>query len=102
MIRDGLDSSRAQRTLTLTARLLLALHLDGALLTALCLTAAIGMAVVYSSSNGNWAMTEAQGLKFVLALIAMIVLAQVPPRLIRVTAPILFVIGFILLVIVAV
>jgi len=47
-------------------------------------------------------MTEAQGLKFLLALIAMIALAQVPPRLIRASAPILFVVGFVLLLIVMV
>ncbi|HYM34150.1 MAG TPA: rod shape-determining protein RodA [Steroidobacteraceae bacterium] len=95
---DSLDSSRTQRTLTLGARLLFELHLDGVLLTALCLTAAIGMAIVYSSSDGNWSMTVAQGLKFLLALVAMIVLAQVPPRVIRASAPILFAVGVILLV----
>lgn len=102
MAFDSLESSRAQRTLTWGARILLALHLDGALLTALCVTAFVGMAVVYSSSGGSWAMTQAQGLKFLLALVGMIAIAQVPPRLIRASAPILFVIGFVLLLVVAV
>jgi len=102
MSLGALESSRTQRTLTLGARLLLALHLDGVLLTALCLTALVGLAVIYSSSGRSWAMTEAQALKFILALIAMIALAQVPPRLIRASAPILFVVGFILLLIVMV
>jgi rod shape determining protein RodA len=93
----NLDSSRTQRTFTLSARLLLALHLDGALLAALCLTAAIGMALVYSSSGGNFGKMEAQALKFLLALVAMLALAQLPPRLIRASAPILFVVGLILL-----
>jgi rod shape determining protein RodA len=93
----NLDSSRTQRTFTLSARLLLALHLDGALLAALCLTAAIGMALVYSSSGGNLGKMEAQALKFLLALFAMLALAQLPPRLIRASAPILFVVGLILL-----
>ncbi len=97
---DTLDSSRTQRTFTLTARLLLALHLDGVLLTALCLTALVGLVLVYSSSGGNWAMTQAQGMKFGLALVTMVVLAQLPPRLIRVSAPILFVVGLILLLVV--
>ncbi len=102
MLLDSLDSSRTQRTFTLTTRLLLALHLDGALLTALCLTALIGMAVVYSSSGGNVGMLEAQAFKFLLALVAMLALAQLPPRLIRATAPILFLLGLVLLIIVAV
>ena len=100
MIIDDLDRSRTQRTLTVTGRLLSALHLDGALLTALCLTAIAGMAVVYSASGRNFGMLQAQAAKFVLALVAMLVLAQLPPRLIRVSAPWLYLVGLGLLLIV--
>lgn len=100
MIVDDLDRSRTQRTFSLGARLLSALHLDGVLLTGLCLTAAVGMIVVYSASGGSNGMLRAGAFKFILALFAMLTLAQVPPRLIRMSAPWLYLVGLTLLVIV--
>jgi rod shape determining protein RodA len=100
MMMDDLERSRTQRTLTFTGRLLLALHLDGVLLATLCLTAMAGMAVVYSASGGSSIMLRAQIFKFLLAVITMLALAQVPPRLIRMSAPWLYVIGLILLIVV--
>jgi rod shape determining protein RodA len=85
--------SRTQRTLTLSARLFLALHLDGPLFIALCLLCGIGMGVVFSASGKNVGMLEAQILRFFLAIAAMIALAQVPPRLIRVSTPWAYLIG---------
>jgi rod shape determining protein RodA len=100
MMADSLDSSRTQRTWTLTARLLSALHLDGPLLTGLCIIAFAGMAVVYSASGGNINMLQSQLFKFALAVTVMLVLAQIPPRLIRMSAPWLYGAGLILLLIV--
>jgi rod shape determining protein RodA len=100
MMADSLDSSRTQRTFTFTARLLSALHLDGPLLTGLCVIAFAGMAVVYSASGGNINMLQSQLFKFALAVIVMLVLAQIPPRLIRMSAPWLYGAGLILLLIV--
>lgn len=97
MIGSDLDS-RTQRTWTLTARLLSALHLDGALFTGLVLLAIIGMVVVYSASGASSTMLQAQVFKFALALVVMLALAQVPPRLIRASAPWLFLLGLLLLV----
>jgi rod shape determining protein RodA len=97
MMIDILDSSRTQRTWTFTARLLSALRLDGPLFAGLCVLALIGMTVVYSASGRNLNMLQSQLFKFVLALIAMLVLAQVPPRLIRMSAPWLYGLGLILL-----
>jgi rod shape determining protein RodA len=100
MIMDDLERSRTQRTLTLTGRVLSALHLDGTLLTALSLAALIGMLVVYSASGGSGTMLRAQVLKFLLAVIAMLALAQVPPRFIRMSAPVMYVVGLLMLLIV--
>ncbi|MFL6547502.1 MAG: rod shape-determining protein RodA [Povalibacter sp.] len=96
----ALDSSRTQRTLTGTARLLLALHLDGPLFVALCLLSAIGITVVFSASGRSVPMLEAQLLRFALAVAAMIMLAQIPPRLIRAATPWVYVLGLILLLVV--
>jgi len=102
MATSELDRSRTQRTLTLTARLLLALRLDGSLLAGIVLLAAVSLTVLYSASSANVAMFEGQGLKFGLALIAMLALAQLPPRLIRLSAPWLYALGLLLLLIVKV
>jgi len=96
----SLDASRTQRTLTGSARLLLALHLDGPLFIALCLIGAIGVVVVFSASGRSMDVLEAQTLRFCLALVAMVMLAQIPPRLIRAATPFAYLLGLVLLIIV--
>jgi rod shape determining protein RodA len=100
MSYDTLDTSRTQRTLTGTAQLLLALHLDGPLFVALCLVSAVGSIVLFSASGRSIPMLEAHLVRFALGLVAMIMLAQIPPRLIRTIAPWAYVIGLVLLFIV--
>ncbi len=85
---DTIDTSRTQRTLTGTAQLLLALHIDGPLFIALCMVGAVGSIVLFSASGSSLDMLEAQLMRFALGLIAMIMLAQVPPRIIRNAAPV--------------
>lgn len=97
MSLDAIDSSRTQRTLTGTAQLLLALHLDGPLFIALCMVGAVGSIVLFSASGSSLGMLEAQLMRFALGLIAMIMLAQVPPRIIRNAAPVVYLFGLILL-----
>jgi rod shape determining protein RodA len=95
---DALDSSRTQRTFTGTARLLLALHLDGPLFVALCLVGAVGTIIVFSASGSSLGYLEAQLVRFALGLGAMILLAQVPPRLIRTATPWVYLLGLALLI----
>jgi len=97
---QALDTSRTQRTLTGGAQLLLALHLDGPLFVALCLVGGVGSIVLFSASGRSLPMLEAHLLRFALGLVAMIMLAQIPPRLIRTIAPWAYVIGLVLLFIV--
>ena len=97
---DTLESSRTQRTLTGSARILLALHLDGPLFVGLSLIAMIGAAVVYSASSRGLLALEAQIMRFALAVVAMILLAQIPPRMIRAAAPWVYLFGLVLLLIV--
>jgi rod shape determining protein RodA len=97
MSLDTLDSSRTHRTFTGTARLLLALHLDGPLFIALCMVGAVGSIVLFSASGSSLGYLEAQLLRFALGLVAMIMLAQVPPRIIRNAAPWAYVLGLMLL-----
>jgi rod shape determining protein RodA len=100
MSYDALDTSRTQRTLTGTAQLLLALHLDGPLFVALCLVGGVGSIVLFSASGRSIPMLEAHLLRFALGLVAMIMLAQIPPRLIRTISPWAYIIGLLLLFIV--
>ena len=99
---EGLDASRTQRTLTGSARLLLALHLDGPLFIGLCLVGAVGVIVLFSASGNSLGVLEAQLVRFGLALLAMAMLAQIPPRLIRSVTPWVYAMGLLLLVIVMV
>jgi len=96
----ALDTSRTQRTLTGSARVLLALHLDGPLFVALCLVAGVGITVVFSASGRSVEMLEAQVMRFLLAVVAMIMLAQIPPRLIRAATPWVYLLGLLLLLVV--
>lgn len=96
----SLDTSRTQRTFTGSARLLMALHLDGPLFIALCLIAGIGVTVVFSASGRSLLVLEAQVMRFGLAVIAMIMLAQIPPRIIRAATPWVYLLGLMLLTIV--
>lgn len=97
MSYDTLDTSRTQRTLSGSARLLLALHLDGPLFIALCLVGAVGTVVLYSASGRSFEVLEAQLLRFGLGLLAMTMLAQIPPRLIRSISPWAYLTGLLLL-----
>ena len=67
MSYEGLETSRTQRTLTGSARLLLALHIDGPLFIALSLVGAVGVIVLFSASGQNLRVLEAQLLRFALA-----------------------------------
>ncbi len=100
MSLDSLDSSRTQRTITGTTQLLMALHLDGPLFIALCMVGAVGSIVLFSASGSSLGMLEANLARFALGLVAMIMLAQVPPRIIRNAAPVAYLVGLILLLLV--
>ena len=98
---DFADSSRARRTLTGTARMLLALKLDGPLLIGLSLVAVYGLIVLYSASGQSFAVLAKQGAHLTLGVLAMLVLARVNPNFLRRSSPWLYVFGIVLLVIVA-
>jgi len=95
-------SSRAQRTLTLTGRLLEALHLDGPLLLAVLAACAVGLVVLFSAAGENLGIFAGQAVRVGLGFLVMTAIAQIPPRVMRIAAPFLFGIGVLLLVAVAV
>jgi len=101
MIGQPLTSSRSRRTLTRGARLLRALRLDGPLLVLLAATLAFGLLILYSASGGNMALWTRQAVRIGVAVAALLVLALVPARFLRILTPLAYGIGIVLLVVVA-
>jgi rod shape determining protein RodA len=94
-------SSRAQRTLTLTGRLLEVLHLDGTLLLAVLAVCVAGLVVLFSAAGEDLGVFLRQAARLGLALGVLVAVAQVPPRILRIAAPWLYALGVALLVAVA-
>jgi rod shape determining protein RodA len=95
-------SSRAQRTLTLTGRLLDALHLDGPLLVSVLAVCAAGLIVLFSAAGEDVHIALGQAARVGLGMVVLALVAQVPPRVMRIGAPFLYGVGVLLLVAVAV
>jgi rod shape determining protein RodA len=95
-------SSRAQRTLSVSGRILDALHLDGPLLLAVLAVCVAGLVVLYSAAGEEIRVFLAQAARLGLALGVLVTVAQVPPRLMRAAAPWIYAGGVLLLVAVAV
>jgi rod shape determining protein RodA len=95
-------SSRAQRTLTVTGRVLEALHLDGPLLLSVLAVCVAGLVVLFSAAGEDVGVFLRQAARVGLALGVMVGVAQVPPRMMRLGAPWLYAIGVLLLVAVAI
>jgi len=95
-------SSRAQRTFTLTGRLLEALHIDGPLLLSVLAVCAVGLIVLYSAAGEDVHIFLGQAARVGLGLVVLACVAQIPPRVLRIGAPFLYGIGLLLLIAVAV
>jgi rod shape determining protein RodA len=91
-------ASRAQRTLTLSGRVLSALHLDGPLLLAVLAVCAAGLVVLFSAAGEDVGVFLRQAARVGLGLGVLVATAQVPPRLWRAGAPWLYALGVLLLV----
>ena len=94
-------SSRAQRTLTFTGRLLEVLHLDGPLLLAVAAVCVAGLIVLFSAAGEDLGVFLRQAARVGIGIGVIVAVAQVPPRVLRLIAPFLFTIGVLLLIAVA-
>ena len=103
MIFDEFSPSRTRRTLTAGGRTLRALGLDGPLTGVLAIIVCFGILVVYSASGLNVKMVEHHLVNIAIAVAAMIALAKfATPQYLRLFAPIAYVIGVLLLIVVEV
>src|SRR6202047_2562282 len=103
MIFDEFSPSRTRRTLNVGGRTLRALGLDGPLTGILAIILCIGVLVVYSASGQNIRMVEHHLANAAIAIAALLALARLAsPQYLRLFAPIAYVLGVLLLVVVAV
>jgi rod shape determining protein RodA len=103
MIFDEFAPSRARRTLNIGGRTLRALGLDGPLTGVLAIIVIIGVLVVYSASGQNVRMVEHHLANIAIAVAALLALARLAtPQYLRLFAPIAYVIGVLLLIVVEV
>jgi rod shape determining protein RodA len=79
-----------------------ALHLDGMLLSGLAVVGIFGLFVLYSAAGDNTALWFSQVARFGIGFAVMIAIAQVPDHFIRMASPIAYVLGLVLLLLVAV
>ncbi len=73
------------------------LHIDLPLLLAIFILMGFGLVVMYSASGQSMAMMERQAMRMLLSVIIMIALAQISPRTYEAIAPVMFIMGIILL-----
>jgi len=103
MIFDEFSQSRTRRTLTASGRTLRALGLDGPLTGVLAIIVCLGTLVVYSASGQNLKMVEHHLANIAIAVAALLALARLAtPQYLRLFAPAAYVIGILLLIVVAV
>ena len=100
MNQDFLRRMPGSRPLGGNDGLLWRLHLDSPLLAALLVLCLGGLLVLYSASDGNMDLVMRQAIRFGGGFIALLILAQIPPRTYRFWAPAVYAAGLSLLVLV--
>lgn len=78
------------------------IHIDIVLLSFLLLLCSIGLFILYSASNQNWRAIDFQVARFLISFCAMFIVAQIPPATLQRTAPWIYLIGLVLLIVVLV
>ena len=72
-----------QRSKALFARI----HIDLMLLLLLLLLCGSGLLILYSASGQDWSMVQKQGVHYLIGFSALLVAAQIPPRVYQALAP---------------
>ena len=82
------------------ARVMRRLNIDGPLLGALLLTCGLGLVVLYSAVGENMELWLQQCVRLFIALVGMLIVAQLPPDLMRRWTPWGYLVGLLLLILV--
>jgi rod shape determining protein RodA len=97
MALSDLDTHRSLRS---TGRAVGALNLDGPLTVALLAVCGVGLVLLYSAAGEDMSMFARQATRVGLGFAAMLAIAQVPPRFLRMLSPWLYLSGLVLLIVV--
>ena len=84
------------------ARVMRRLNIDSPLLGALLLTCGLGLVVLYSAVGEDMELWLQQCMRLVIALVGMLIVAQLPPDLMRRWTPWGYIVGLVLLILVLV
>lgn len=95
-------SGAPRRRMSADTGLLRQLHLDGPLLALLSVVAVYGLFILYSATGENMGQWISQVGRLALAVLAMLILAQLPPGTLRRMSPIVYGVGLFLLLLVAI
>lgn len=98
MIFDDAGAFRDDQGRGFVARLLRRMRMDAVLLGALLAICAFGLVVLYSAGGQDGDMVLRQGIRIGVALLAMMLVAQLPPGLLRMWSPWVYSGGILLLV----
>ncbi|MCY1406822.1 Peptidoglycan glycosyltransferase MrdB [compost metagenome] len=79
------------------ASLLQRLHIDGPLLLLLLTLGAVGLFILWSAGGKHWGLLFKQATSFGIGLLAMVIIAQIEPRLMARWAPLAYGMGVLLL-----
>jgi len=96
------ESAWERRPLGIAASVMDGLKLDGPLLGGLTLICAFGLVVLWSSGGQDIGLIYRQCARLAIAFATMLVVAQIPPKVLRLWSPWLFGVGLLLLVLVLV
>jgi rod shape determining protein RodA len=97
VIFDDTSQFRERRPLGMLARIVQRLHVDGPLLVGLLCLCTLGLFVLYSASGQDNALLIRQIVRLCGGFLALLVLAQLPPSVLRGWSPWLFLLGLVLL-----
>lgn len=98
MIDTGVRDKRYRPSLSV--QLMRLLHLDPLLSLGIGLLLMVGLGVLYSAGDQSMALLNRQLTRIALALVVMLVVAQIPPSTLRFWAPWIYAIGVLLLLLV--
>ena len=101
MIYSELGDSRTRRTVTGMARLLRALRLDGMLLSGLIAVTLFGLFVLWSAAGDNTSLWFSQVARIGIGFALLAALSLVPDHFLRMLSPAVYVLGLVLLIVVA-
>ncbi|GKT12687.1 MAG: rod shape determining protein RodA [Thiomicrorhabdus sp.] len=93
-----IDIDQEQQVYRKNKSLLLCLHIDAWLLFGILLLLAASLAIVYSASGGDQAVMNRQAIRIGFALVLMVIFAQIPPHIIYIFTPWLFLMGILMLI----